>query len=524
MTQAIIYARYSTDLQDETSIDDQFRVCREYAERQGWSVAREYSDAGISGAALGNRPGALAAIDSASFGDVLLVMDLTRLCRSQDLAPLVARLRHRGVRVIGVQDGFDSESRTASMQAGLSGIMSEEFRRMVADRTRSALELRARTGGSTGGKPYDNEEVIKEAFARFAAGETMRSIVSDFNRRGIPSPGANWKPRSDGNSTRGRWLTSSLRAILRNEKYIGKHVWNRSQWVKDPDTGKRIRRERPESEWVVRWTEPLIDMETWEAVQRRFVLRSAPDRRASYILSGLLICGICGSRLVIVGGRGAGTRYGCGANHVGGEHACTNGVTFRRDIAEELILRPTIEEMLSPEAIAEGVKMLREERAKAERAADRGPTEAEREVAELERLVREGLVSADVIAPALAEAKRKVKEQRKTAGVTLGLPWPSEQTWREAVENMRHILQGDDIQAARDVLKRLIREVRCTPAEGYVIAEVQWFHILLATGTAGKGRFSGSGGLLLQNLTIPVSRPGRPPRRRSAPKPSTLKE
>src|SRR5690606_9967136 len=111
-----------------------------------------------------------------------------------------------------------------------------------------------------------------------------------------------------------------------------------------------------------------------------------------------------------------------------------------------------------------------------------------------ERPVRDGLVSAEVIAPALAEAKRKVKEQRKTAGVSCGPPWPTEQTWREAAANTRHILQGDDIQAARDVLKRLIREVRCTPAEDYVIAEVQWLHILLATGTAGKGRFSGSGG------------------------------
>ena len=147
---AIIYARYSTDRQTEASIADQVRVCREHAERHGWPVTSVHQDQGISGAALGNRPGVQTVLGTLEAGDVLLVMELSRLSRSQDLAPLLLRLRHRGARVIGVQDGYDSESRTARMQAGLSGIMSEEFRTMVADRTRSALEMRAR--GQTDGR------------------------------------------------------------------------------------------------------------------------------------------------------------------------------------------------------------------------------------------------------------------------------------------------------------------------------------------------------------------------------------
>src|SRR5690606_15225566 len=128
--------------------------------------------------------------------DVLLVMDLSRLSRSQDLPGMLLRLRHRGVRVIGVQDGFDSESRTARMQAGLSGIMSEEFRTMIADRTRSALEMRATDGRPTGGKAYDDPAIVREIFQRFADGESLRSIANDLNRRGVPSPGAGWKPRA----------------------------------------------------------------------------------------------------------------------------------------------------------------------------------------------------------------------------------------------------------------------------------------------------------------------------------------
>src|SRR4051812_16209465 len=115
MIRAVVYARYSTDRQTESSIEDQLRVCRDFITSRGWTAIAEHSDRGISGAALGNRPGLKAAFEQLVAGDALIVNDLSRISRSQDLAPLLARLRHRGVRVIGVQDNFDSETRTARM-------------------------------------------------------------------------------------------------------------------------------------------------------------------------------------------------------------------------------------------------------------------------------------------------------------------------------------------------------------------------------------------------------------------------
>ncbi len=52
----VLYARYSSDNQRDASIADQFRVCRAYAEKQGWRVVEEYSDHAISGASLHQRP------------------------------------------------------------------------------------------------------------------------------------------------------------------------------------------------------------------------------------------------------------------------------------------------------------------------------------------------------------------------------------------------------------------------------------------------------------------------------------
>jgi site-specific DNA recombinase len=492
---AHVYARYSTDHQSESSITDQVRVCEEYAATKGWPVGSVHSDEGISGAALGNRPGARAAMSAAVRGDFLLVTDLSRLSRSQDLAPLVTRLRHRGVRVIGVQDGYDSDSRTARMQAGLSGIMSEEFRAMVADRTRSALELRARTGQATGGKAYENPEVVRELFARYAAGDTLKAIVSDLNHRGVPSPGANWKQRA---SPRGKWLVSALFAILRNERYVGRLVWNRSQWVKDPDTGKRTRHERPESEWIIQRCEPLVDEVTWARVQARCRTHEQKGGVRRYLLSGLLECAACGSKMIVMGG--SQHRYVCGAYHQGGEHACSNTVTVPRLLAEQAILEPVMDDMLSPEAVSAGVRMLIEARKDSEAPA---PRDSE-EVTTLQRLVREGILSPATAAPALAEARRKAKAPTPT-----NLPWPSEKLWREAVANMRTVLTSDDVPAAREMLRGLVGTVRLRRDGAEALAEFEERPLMMATGTVDRLVAGACYAPTYRSVRIPTTSRGR---------------
>lgn len=62
---AATYSRFSTDKQTESSIADQVRVCTEYAQAQGWTIAQRFEDQGISGAAIGNRPGCVAMLEAA---------------------------------------------------------------------------------------------------------------------------------------------------------------------------------------------------------------------------------------------------------------------------------------------------------------------------------------------------------------------------------------------------------------------------------------------------------------------------
>lgn len=492
----VIYARYSTDRQTESSIEDQLRVCRAFIDGRGWTAIAEHFDRGISGAALGNRPGAKAALEQLVAGDALVVNDLSRLSRSQDLAPLLARLRHRGVRVIGVQDGFDSETRTARMQAGLSGIMSEEFRMHVADRTRSALEQRARQGLPTGGKAFGNVDLVREIFERFAAGDALRTIAGDLNARGIPSPGATWKDRG---RPRGKWFVSALHSMLKNELYIGRQIWNRSKWVKDPDTGKRHRRENPRHEWIVREVAPIVDLDTWNTVQAKFRRNAGSGGKAKYLFSGLLVCGVCSGKLIIVGGKNKGPghsnlRYGCGTHKQGGPHACPNQATAARSITEEKLLEPVMGKLLAPDLAPEVLAEMRRERA----AMEREKPAHDGQLAELERLVREGVLEPDIAAPALAEARRRAQERRQAPSE--GLPWPSLTAYKAAVAEMRELITSDDVDAARELLREILGEIPCIPEDGHLVAELPPRRVMLATGS-GTVRWNGSGGTLRIHLT-----------------------
>jgi DNA invertase Pin-like site-specific DNA recombinase len=102
-----LYARFSSDLQRASSIADQFRVCREYAKAQGWEVAAEFSDAGISGASL-NRPGLqnmMRAVRSKTI-DAVLAEALDRFSRSQEgTAHLFSRLKYERVRMFTKSEG-----------------------------------------------------------------------------------------------------------------------------------------------------------------------------------------------------------------------------------------------------------------------------------------------------------------------------------------------------------------------------------------------------------------------------------
>ena len=103
-----MYARFSSELQHERSIDDQVALCRQFAAREGLNVTSVFSDRARSGASILGREGLLELIEAARERrfDIVLVEALDRLSRDQeDLAHLYKRLKFQGIEIRAVHDG-----------------------------------------------------------------------------------------------------------------------------------------------------------------------------------------------------------------------------------------------------------------------------------------------------------------------------------------------------------------------------------------------------------------------------------
>src|SRR3984893_6713957 len=163
----VIYARYSSELQRDASIEDQIRLCRQRIEQEGWQYLHAYTDRAVSGASA-LRPAYQALLEDARRGefDIVLAEALDRLSRDQeDVAGLFKRLRFAGVRLFTLAEGEITE-----LHVGLKGTMNALFLKDLAQKVRRGLEGRVREGRSGGGLCF-GYDVVREHDAR---GEAIR--------------------------------------------------------------------------------------------------------------------------------------------------------------------------------------------------------------------------------------------------------------------------------------------------------------------------------------------------------------
>jgi site-specific DNA recombinase len=144
--------------------------------------------------------------------------------------------------------------------------------------------------------------VIRRVFDETLKGRTPREIAAGLNRDGIPAPrGGAWNAATI-NGSRKR-----SNDVLRNELYAGRLVWNRQQFVKDPDTGKRVTRVNAKATHMAADLPHLciVDHDIWSAAQaileRKGGPHATPMRRSPHLFSGLLRCGVCGGSFVSAG-------------------------------------------------------------------------------------------------------------------------------------------------------------------------------------------------------------------------------
>lgn len=376
MQRAAIYARYSTDEQRATSIDDQVRRAREKAESLGYEVTDDlvFSDSAITGQEYGlsKRVGYqrfLEALESRRFHAVV-VDELSRLGRDNlGLALLQDKIEKSGIRLVST-DGLDTLNPGWQLTFGFQGVIASHairetrhrvIRGMIGQLERGYMIAAAPFGYRMRRAPGDagtywekheaEEKLVGEIFALRRQGASYVAIARSLNERGIVSP----RPSRKNNVPR-YWRPTTIRQLLGNTIYRGVFVWNGSAFAKAK--AKKNHKELKSVEYQ-RPNLRIVEDDLWFECNRPSSIKVFRGGGRN-IFAGLLTCGVCDARLTISSGGSALTAH-CAqcaqAKRVGVANRATRYVSV--DSIKSL-LAYVIEKLLSEAAISEFRTILRQ--------------------------------------------------------------------------------------------------------------------------------------------------------------------
>ncbi len=303
-TPAALYARVSSNRQDvDLSVSAQLRALRDYAEKNGYAVAREYVDEAESGR-IADRPQFRKMLDEASklnspFHEIL-VWKFSRFTRKREHAvAFKSMLRKRGIKVVSITEHADDSPTGKLMEAIIESVDEFYSENLAQEVTRGMREAAIRGFWVSTYAPFGYRKVsvqdgakkrpkleidspadavVRRIFQMALQGKSTLDITKALNGEGIPT------------STGKHWLKSTVHRILSNEAYTGTLVWGVD--AKDGAPPVRVENAFP----------AIVSQQEFRRITRS--LRSkAParvnPRRASspYLLSGLVKCEKCGKAL-----------------------------------------------------------------------------------------------------------------------------------------------------------------------------------------------------------------------------------
>ena len=364
----VLYGRHSTAMQTATSSIDQTESCMKLVAYVGGAVMATYHDPERSGYRR-DRPGLrklLADIESGTV-DLIVCEALDRLARdAEDVAWLGKKLAYHRVQLHTVSEGHVDEIKFA-----VAGLLGAIFLKHLIDKTLRGMEAAVLAGRCAGGRSYGYKRVIRlddrgervrgllevdkaqaaiveRIFTDFAAGASSIQIATRLNADGVPGPrGGQW------NASTVRGDPKKATGILNNPLYVGRLVWGRRQWRRNPDSEKRERRYRlrEHSEWIEVAVPDLriVDDAQWSAVQAQIAKRLRPStdvpvarqNRRKHLLSGLIRCSRCGSGYTISGK----DYYRCAGQKERG--TCSNTVSVRKGPLETATLSTLQHQLLT---------------------------------------------------------------------------------------------------------------------------------------------------------------------------------
>jgi len=209
----VAYTRVSTEEQavSGAGLDAQLASIESEIARRGWTLATTFTDAGVSGRSVANRPAlaaALAAVESGEAG-TLVVAKLDRLSRSLlDFAELMARAQRGGWNIVALDLGIDLSTPAGEFLASVMASAAQWERRIIGQRTKDALAAKKAAGVRLGRPSEMPVDVLDRIAHARLAGQSLRSIAVDLTEAGVPT-------------ARGgvRWSFSTIQAVLVSQAY-----------------------------------------------------------------------------------------------------------------------------------------------------------------------------------------------------------------------------------------------------------------------------------------------------------------
>lgn len=307
---AAAYIRVSTEDQIEYSPDSQIKKIREYGKAHGYIIPDEYlfMDDGISGRTTEKRPAFNRMIGVAKTKpkpfDAILLWKFSRFARNrEDSIVYKSMLRKQlGIDVISVSENIGDDKMSVIIEAIIEAMdeyysinLAEEVRRGMAERaSRGEIVTYAPFGYRVEDSKYvpdeSNAPIVRMIYADYLAGGGFFDIARKVSAMG-------YRTRF-GNAFEAR----NIEYILRNPVYVGKIRWMSTPREKRAPWNHT---DSPEFDGI---HEPLIDLDTWTAVQekiaeqkRRYAKHMTVKKNPPFMLHGLVRCSECGSVLVRTG-------------------------------------------------------------------------------------------------------------------------------------------------------------------------------------------------------------------------------
>ncbi|MDM0740102.1 recombinase family protein [Clostridium perfringens] len=372
-----IYCRVSTDEQAEFgySIDEQKRLLEEWCKANDYIIYKCYSDRGISGKNIKDRPALKELLSDAKAGkfDMVISWKINRVSRKlEDVLKIVNILEKNNITFKSYSEPFETDTPAGRMQFQMMALIGEFERGTIAQNVKMGMIDKAKSGNWCGGRVlgYDlvpnnspeeekkgknkleiNEkeaEIVRFIFNEYSKGKGYKAITNKMNKLGYKTKKGN------------NFSVGSIRDILNNPVYIGEIRYNvRQNWSE-----KRRRNINPNPIRVKGKHEAIIDRELWDKVQLILESKKGKPSRiydGEYPLTGILRCPKCGAGMVIsrtTNTLADGTKkriayYCCGNWKNKGTSVC-NSNTIRVDKANEYVFKK-IEELVSNEAMIKAV-------------------------------------------------------------------------------------------------------------------------------------------------------------------------